>query len=192
MYSNGTVDIVCDEFGKRQFPSCVAFTDRTHLVGKNALRPNLVKSNVVYDTKRLIGRKYSDPSVEKDQKVLPFKIIKHKKNWVQLEVAYKNVSMYLFPEQVSALILSKAKEMVDKKYNTNVTEAVITVPACFDNSQRETTKFAAHLAGFKTAVHILNEPTAAAIGYIRKAQLPENVREQYMVFDLGEYICENI
>lgn len=187
VYFKGKIDIVCDEFGARQFPSRVAFTENTHLVGRNVLnQPNLDKTNVVYDTKRLIGRKSSDPSVEKDRKYLPFKIIKHARNdWIKIDVTYKNESIVLFPESVSSLILRNAKQMIDKAYNTNVTEAVITVPAYFDNSQRGTTKFAANIAGFKI-VHILNEPTAAALAYITKNPIQKTTGEYCLAFDLGE------
>lgn len=190
VYFDGKIEIVSDELGRKQFPSRVEFNTHTHIVGKD-FDGNVDKTNVVFDAKRLIGCRIDDPFVRKDMKNLPFKIIRHSRgDWLKIEVTYRNEPIQLFPESVSALVLSNVKQIVDKKYGTDVTEAVVTVPAYFNNSQRETTKFAAHIAGFKT-VHIINEPTAAAIGYITKNNIQTEERQKRLIFDLGESdICE--
>ncbi|CAI5045844.1 AVN_HP_G0078560.mRNA.1.CDS.1 [Saccharomyces cerevisiae] len=181
-FANDRVEIIANDQGNRTTPSYVAFTDTERLIGdaaKNqaAMNPH----NTVFDAKRLIGRKFDDPEVTNDAKHYPFKVIdKGGKPVVQVE--YKGEIKTFTPEEISSMILTKMKETAENFLGTEVKDAVVTVPAYFNDSQRQATKDAGTIAGLNV-LRIINEPTAAAIAYglDKKSQKEHNV----LIFDLG-------
>ena len=148
--------------GARTTPSVIAFTkDGERLVGVAARRQAATNSeNTVLATKRLIGRRYDDPSVQHDAKQLPYKIVKHSSGDAWVQVMGKQYS----PSQMGAFVLTKMKETADSYLGKNVERAVITVPAYFNDSQRQATKDAGKISGLEVE-RIINEPTAAALAY---------------------------
>lgn len=186
VWKNGRVEICPNEQGNRITPSFVAWTsDGTRLVGdaaKNQAASN--PPNTVFDVKRLIGRKFSDPSVQKDAKLLPYKLVMASgdKPVVDVDVGggdRKNFS----PEEISATILRKMKETAEMFLGETVKSAVVTVPAYFNDAQRQATKDAGTIAGLNVE-RVLNEPTAAAIAYGLDRGSTES-EENILVFDLG-------
>jgi len=184
VWRNNRVEICPNEQGNRITPSYVAFLpDGTRLVGdaaKNQASSN--PSNTVYDVKRLIGRKFSDTSVQSDKNLLPFKIVSstHNKPATQVDVG-NSKSKTFTAEEISAMILRKMKETAESFLGKEVNHAVVTVPAYFNDAQRQATKDAGTIAGLKIE-RVINEPTAAAIAYgLDKLDKEENV----LVFDLG-------
>jgi len=181
VFQNGKVEIIANEQGNRITPSYVAFTTNERLIGdaaKNQVASN--PANTVYDAKRLIGRKYSDRTVKADMKLWPFEVIdKDTKPYVRIE--YKGKKQTFAAEEISAMVLTKMKNIAEDFLGKTVTHAVVTVPAYFDDSQRQSTKDAGTIAGL-TVMRIINEPTAAAIAY----GLDKNNKEtNIMVYDLG-------
>lgn len=173
----GKPEIITNKEGDRTTPSVVAIDKKgERLVGKVAQRQRVVNAeNTIYAVKRLMGRRYNDPEVQKDKELVPFKIVNNKGN-AAVELNGKIYS----PEEISAMILSKIKADAEKYLGQPVTEAVITVPAYFDDSQRQATKDAGKIAGLDVK-RIVNEPTAAALAY----GLDKNNDEKIVVFDLG-------
>jgi len=181
VFQNGKVEIIANEQGNRITPSYVAFTTNERLIGdaaKNQVASN--PANTVYDAKRLIGRKYTDRTVKADMKLWPFEVIdKDTKPYVRIE--YKGKKQTFAAEEISAMVLTKMKNIAEDFLGKTVTHAVVTVPAYFDDSQRQSTKDAGTIAGL-TVLRIINEPTAAAIAY----GLDKNNKEtNIMVYDLG-------
>lgn len=181
IYKNGKVEIIANNLGNRITPSYVAFVDDERMVGeaaKNQATEN--PTQTLFDVKRLIGRTYSDPSVQHDKKLLPFTLIeKDKKPFIQVQV--KNAVKTLAPEEVSAMVLSKMKEVAESYLGQKVKNAVVTVPAYFNDAQRQATKDAGMIAGLNV-IRIINEPTAAAIAYgLDKKGIEKNI----LVYDLG-------
>ncbi|CAI5033721.1 ANM_HP_G0192120.mRNA.1.CDS.1 [Saccharomyces cerevisiae] len=178
-----SVEIIANEQGNRVTPSFVAFTPEERLIGdaaKNqaALNPR----NTVFDAKRLIGRRFDDESVQKDMKTWPFKVIDVDGNPV-IEVQYLEETKTFSPQEISAMVLSKMKEIAEAKIGKKVEKAVITVPAYFNDAQRQATKDAGAIAGLNV-LRIINEPTAAAIAYGLGAGKSEKERH-VLIFDLG-------
>ncbi len=173
----GKPEIITNKEGNRTTPSVVAINKKgERLVGQVAQRQRVVNaSNTVYAIKRLIGRRYSDKEVQDDKKLVPFKIVNNKGN-AAVELNGKTYS----PEEISAMVLGKIKADAEKYLGKPVTEAVITVPAYFDDSQRQATKDAGKIAGLEVK-RIVNEPTAAALAY----GLDKSSDEKIVVFDLG-------
>ena len=173
----GKPEVITNSEGDRTTPSVVAITKKgDRLVGKVAQRQRVTNpENTIYGIKRLIGRKYSDSEVENDKKNAPYKIVK-KGDGVAVEFGGKEYT----PEEVSAMILSKIKADAEAFLGEKVTEAIITVPAYFDDSQRQATKDAGKIAGLEVR-RIINEPTAAALAY----GLEKNEDQKIVVFDLG-------
>ena len=173
----GKPEVITNSEGDRTTPSVVAVTKKgDRLVGKVAQRQRVTNpENTIYGIKRLIGRKYSDKEVQRDKEVVPFKIVE-KGNGVAVELADKAQT----PEEVSAMILSKIKADAEAYLGEPVTEAIITVPAYFDDSQRQATKDAGKIAGLEVR-RIINEPTAAALAY----GLDKKEDQKIVVFDLG-------
>ena len=173
----GKPEVITNAEGDRTTPSVVAINKKgERLVGKIAQRQRVTNpKNTIYGVKRLIGRKFDDADVQKDIEISPYKIVK-KGNGVGVEMDGKVYS----PEEISAMILSKIKADAEKFLGEKVTEAVITVPAYFDDSQRQATKDAGKIAGLEVK-RIINEPTAAALAY----GLEGKKDEQIVVFDLG-------
>ncbi|XP_031434094.1 endoplasmic reticulum chaperone BiP-like [Clupea harengus] len=182
IFKNGRVEIIANDQGNRITPSYVAFTaDGQRLIGdaaKNQLTSN--PENTVFDAKRLIGRDWGDSAVQQDIKYLPFKVIEKKsKPHIQLNVSSQMKTFT--PEEISAMVLSKMKETAEAYLGKKVTHAVVTVPAYFNDAQRQATKDAGTIAGL-TVMRIMNEPTAAAIAYgLDKKGGEKNI----LVFDLG-------
>jgi heat shock protein 5 len=181
IFKNGRVEIIPNELGNRITPSIVAFTDEERLVGEAAKNQGALNpSRTVYSIKRLIGRKYNDKEVQHDKKLLPYDIVnKDGKPYVQVEI--KGVKKEFSPEEISAMILTKMKSIAENFLGQEVKHAVITVPAYFNDSQRQSTKDAGQISGLNV-LRIINEPTAAAIAYgLDKKDKERNI----LVFDLG-------
>lgn len=173
----GKPEVIANAEGNRTTPSVVAVNKSgERLVGQVAQRQRVTNAkNTIYGVKRLIGRKFTDKEVQKDLDIMPFEIVKHKTG-----VAVKMGDKEYTPEEVSAMILGKIKADAEAFLGEKVTEAVITVPAYFDDSQRQATKDAGKIAGLEVK-RILNEPTAAALAY----GLDNGKEEKIVVFDLG-------
>lgn len=178
---NGKVEILVNDQGHRITPSYVAFTDEERLVGdaaKNQAAAN--PKNTIFDIKRMIGRKYNDKDVQGDMKHFPFDIVE-KQGKPSVKVEFKGEAKTFTPEEVSAMILVKMKEVAEAYLGKKVTHAVVTVPAYFNDNQRQATKDAGAIAGLNI-LRIVNEPTAAAIAYGLDKTDGER---QIIVYDLG-------
>src|SRR6202035_5702867 len=164
--------------GARTTPSMVAFTDTGEvLVGQPAKRQSMVNpENTIFAIKRLIGRRYDDPMTQKDKGMVPYKIVPNKTGDAWVEVRGKQYS----PSQISAFILQKMKETAEAYLGSAVTQAIITVPAYFNDAQRQATKDAGRIAGLEV-LRIINEPTAAALAY----GLEKKGKGKIAVYDLG-------
>ena len=184
VYRNGRVEIIANDQGNRTTPSYVAFTGEERLIGdaaKNQATVNPV--NTVYDAKRMIGRKFDDPIVQNDIKLWPYKVVADKDNRPQIQVQYKGEDKQFYPEEISAMVLTKMKNIAEEYLGETVTDMVITVPAYFGDSQRQATKDAGAIAGVNV-LRIINEPTAAAIAYgIDTAS--EKGEKNILIFDAG-------
>ncbi|TDL27150.1 heat shock protein 70 [Rickenella mellea] len=177
----GRVEIIANDQGHRITPSWVSFTEDERLVGdsaKNAFHTN--PENTVFDAKRLIGRKVDDPEVKRDQKHWPFKV-KAKGGKPVIAVKHRGEIRDFTPEEISAMVLAKMKETAEAFLNQKVTHAVVTVPAYFNDAQRQATKDAGTIAGLEV-LRIVNEPTAAAIAYGLDKKGGE---ARIIVYDLG-------
>ncbi|HET8948613.1 MAG TPA: molecular chaperone DnaK, partial [Candidatus Polarisedimenticolia bacterium] len=174
----GVPKVIPNKEGARTTPSVVAFTERGEkLVGQIARRQAVTNpKNTVYAVKRLIGRKYSSPEVQHARQFVPYQISEAANGDVRVRVRDKDYS----PQEISAMILGRLKEMSEEFLQTDVAEAIITVPAYFDDSQRQATKDAGRIAGLKV-LRILNEPTAASLAY----RLNETSEKKIAVYDLG-------
>jgi len=182
VFKNGRVEIIPNDQGNRITPSYVAFTaEGERLIGdaaKNQITGN--PENTIYDAKRMIGRDFNDKNVQKDMKTFPFTVIdQNKKPHVQVQV--KDEKKIFAAEEISAMVLVKMKEVAEAYLGKKVTHAVVTVPAYFNDAQRQATKDAGRIAGL-IVMRIINEPTAAAIAYgLDKKEGEKNI----LVFDLG-------
>ncbi|CAM6046059.1 unnamed protein product [Sphagnum compactum] len=182
VYKNGHVEIIANDQGNRITPSWVAFTDSERLIGEAAKNQAAVNpERTVFDVKRLIGRKYDDKEVQRDIKLFPYKII-NKDGKPNIQVKVKDGEVKVFsPEEISAMVLMKMKETAEAFLGKKIKDAVVTVPAYFNDAQRQATKDAGVIAGLNVA-RIINEPTAAAIAYgLDKKGGEKNI----LVFDLG-------
>jgi len=182
VFQHGKVEIIANDQGNRTTPSYVAFTDSERLIGdaaKNQVAMNPI--NTVFDAKRLIGRRYDDATVHSDMKHWPFKVVSTSGK-PNIQVEYKGETKVFSPEEISSMILVKMKETAEAFLGVKVTDAVITVPAYFNDSQRQATKDAGIISGLNV-LRIINEPTAAAIAYglDKKVDGEKNV----LIFDLG-------
>ena len=182
VFQNGKVEIIANDMGHRTTPSYVAFSDSERLIGDSAknqaaMNPN----NTVFDAKRLIGRKFSEDTVKKDIKLWPFKVVDNNEK-PQIEVEYKSEKKRFHAEEISSMVLTKMKETAEAYLGSKVKDAVITVPAYFNDAQRSATKDAGTIAGLNV-LRIINEPTAAALAYglDKKVSSERNV----LIFDLG-------
>ena len=165
VWQNERVEIIANDQGNRTTPSYVAFTDSERLIGdaaKNQTAKN--PSNTVFDAKRLIGRKFNDPIVQKDIKLWPFKVESGVNDKPMIAVKFKGETKKFQPEEISSMVLTKMKETAEAYLGETVKNAVVTVPAYFNDSQRQATKDAGSIAGINV-LRIINEPTAAAIAY---------------------------
>ncbi|GLT38259.1 hypothetical protein SLA2020_125190 [Shorea laevis] len=165
VWQNDRVEIIANDQGNRTTPSYVAFTDTERLIGdaaKNQVAMN--PQNTVFDAKHLIGRRFSDPTVQSDMKHWPFKVVAGAGDKPMIVVSYKGEEKMFAPEEISSMVLTKMKEVAETYLGHNVKNAVITVPAYFNDSQRQATKDAGAIAGLNV-LRMINEPTAAAIAY---------------------------
>jgi heat shock protein 1/8 len=182
VYRDDRIEIIANDQGNRTTPSFVAFTDTERLIGdaaKNQVAMN--PQNTVFDAKRLIGRKFSDAEVQADMKHFPFTVV-DKGGKPVIEVEFKGETKQFTPEEISSMVLTKMRETAESYLGGTVNNAVVTVPAYFNDSQRQATKDAGLIAGLNV-LRIINEPTAAAIAYglDKKAEGERNV----LIFDLG-------
>lgn len=182
VFQHGKVEIIANEQGNRTTPSYVAFTDSERLIGdaaKNQVALN--PKNTVFDAKRLIGRDFNDPTVQADKKHWPFSVVNHNGK-PRVQVEYKGEEKTFAPEEISSMVLTKMKETAEAYLGQKVKDAVITVPAYFNDSQRQATKDAGAIAGLNV-LRIINEPTAAALAY----GLDKNLKgeKNVLIFDLG-------
>ena len=182
IYENGKVEIIANEQGNRTTPSWVAFTDE-RLIGdaaKNASSQNI--TNTVYEIKRMMGREFNDPILQKDLKLLPYKVI-NVNGKPKVEVTYKDEVKQFSPEEISAMILTKMKNIAEAYAGCNITDAVITVPAYFNDAQRQATKDAGIISGLNV-LRVINEPTAAAMAYgLQKKN--DGKGRNVLIFDCG-------
>ncbi|XP_042027658.1 heat shock cognate 70 kDa protein-like [Salvia splendens] len=177
------IEIIPNDQGNRTTPSHVAFTAAERLIGdaaKNQVAENPI--NTVFDAKRLIGRKFSDSTVQKDMIFWPFKVIPGADGKPIIVVTYKGEEREFSAEEISSMVLTKMKDIAEAYLGSTVTDAVVTVPAYFNDSQRQATKDAGTIAGLKV-MRIINEPTAAAIAY--GLDKGGDVAKDVLIFDLG-------
>ncbi|KAM7474019.1 hypothetical protein LguiB_021262 [Lonicera macranthoides] len=182
VYRNDHVEIIANDQGNRITPSWVAFTDTERLIGEAAKNQAALNAErTIFDVKRLIGRRFDDPEVQRDMKMLPYNIV-NKNGKPYIEVKIKDGEVKIFsPEEISAMILGKMKETAESYLGKKIKDAVVTVPAYFNDAQRQATKDAGTIAGLNV-VRIINEPTAASISYgLDKKGEAKNI----LVFDLG-------
>ncbi|CAF2153775.1 unnamed protein product [Rotaria magnacalcarata] len=182
VFQHGKVEIIANDQGDRTTPSYVAFTDSERLIGgaaKNQVAMNPI--NTIFDAKRLIGHKFEDSTVQSDMKHWPFKVI-NDSGKPKIQVQYRNETKLFTPEEISSMVLTKMKETAETYLGQKVLDAVVTVPAYFNDAQRQATKDAGTIAGLNV-LRIINEPTAAAMAYglDKKASGEKNV----LIFDLG-------
>jgi L1 cell adhesion molecule like protein len=164
VFENGKVEIIANEQGNRTTPSWVSFTDEERLIGdaaKNASGQNFL--NTIYEAKRMMGRDWTDPILQNDLKLFPYKVV-NVNNKPKVEVTFKNETKQFTPEEISAMILTKMKNIAESYLGKSVKNAVVTVPAYFNDAQRQATKDAGAIAGLNV-LRVINEPTAAAIAY---------------------------
>jgi heat shock protein 1/8 len=184
-WRHGQVEIISNDQGNRTTPSYVAFTDTERLVGEPAkTQVSMNPSNTVFDAKRLMGRKFSDEAVQSDLRHLPFTVIQATGDKPMIEVTHKGETRLFSPEEISAMVLGRMKVTAEAFLGTPVTEAVITVPAYFNDAQRNSTKDAGAIAGL-SVLRIINEPTAAAIAYGLQQKNGSTGEQHVLIFDLG-------
>jgi len=182
VWQNDRVEIIANDQGNRTTPSYVAFTETERLIGDAAKSQAAMNANnTVFDAKRLIGRKFSDPGVQSDMKHWPFKVNSGTGGTPIIEVEYKGETKMFKAEEISSMVLSKMKEIAEAYLGKEVKNAVVTVPAYFNDSQRQATKDAGAIAGLNV-LRIINEPTAAAIAYGLDQKGDE---KNVLIFDLG-------
>jgi len=184
VFQHGKVEIIANDQGNRTTPSYVAFTDTERLIGdaaKNQVAMN--PQNTIFDAKRLIGRKFEDSAVQGDMKHWPFDVISDGGK-PKLQVEYKGEKKSFFPEEISSMVLTKMKETAEAYLGKTVTDAVVTVPAYFNDSQRQATKDSGTIAGLNV-LRIINEPTAAAIAYGLDKKAQGKGERNVLIFDLG-------
>jgi molecular chaperone DnaK (HSP70) len=178
---NGSVEIIANDQGNRTTPSIVAFTDTERMIGdgaKNQMSSN--PKNTLFEIKRLIGRCFDDPILTQGMKLFPFKVVEEDKKPV-VQVEYKGELKTYKPEEISAMVLGKMKKTAEDYLGEPVKQAVVTVPAYFNDSQRQSTKDACAIAGLE-CLRIINEPTAAAIAYGLTTETNET---KILIYDYG-------
>src|SRR5690348_14792422 len=182
VYQHGKVEIIANDQGNKTTPSYVAFTETERLIGDPALdQVARNPENTVFDAKRLIGRKFDDPSVQSDMRNWSFKVL-NDGNKPKIQVEFKGERKVFAPEEISSMVLIKMKQTAEAFLGGKVKDAVVTVPAYFNDSQRQATKDAGAIAGLNV-LRIINEPTAAALAY----GLDKNFSgdRNVLIFDLG-------
>ena len=185
VWQNDRVEIIASDTGNRTVPSWVSFTEEERLVGdaaKGVAAGNVL--NTVFDAKRLIGRSFDDPAVQKELKHYPFIVRDDGKNRPQIEVNFKGEKKQFYPEEISAMVLQKMKAIAENYLGATVKDAVVTVPAYFNDAQRQATKDAGRIAGLNIK-RIINEPTAAALAYGLDKKSSGKGEQKVLIFDLG-------
>merc|ERR1711939_977103 len=183
IWQNDRVEIIANDQGNRTTPSFVAFTETERMIGDAAKNQAAMNpKNTVFDAKRLIGRKFTDSSTQSDLKHFPFKVIAKEGDRPCIQVEYKGETKDFFPEEISSMVLIKMKETAEAYLGKDVPNAVVTVPAYINVSQRASTKDAGSIAGLNV-LRIINEPTAAAIAYGLDKQ--SSAERNVLIFDLG-------
>jgi len=182
VFQHGKVEIIANDQGNRTTPSHVAFTDTERLIGE-AAKQQVARNpqNSVFDAKRLIGRRFDDPVVQSDIKQWPFKVV-NAAGKPKIKVEFRNEEKLFTPEEVSSMVLTKMKETAEAYLGQSIRDAVVTVPAYFNDAQRQATKDAGHIAGLNV-MRIVNEPTAAALAYGLEKNLTGE--KNVLIFDLG-------
>lgn len=184
VFQHGKVEIIANDQGNRTTPSYVAFTDTERLIGDAAKSQVAMNpSNTIFDAKRLIGRKFDDQQIQTDIPHWPFKVTNNN-NKPKLNVEYKGEEKSFLPEEISSMVLTKMKETAESYLGEKVTDAVITVPAYFNDAQRNATKDAGLIAGLNV-LRIINEPTAAALSYGLEKSTSGAGEQNVLIFDLG-------
>ncbi|XP_043219640.1 heat shock protein 70 B2-like [Amphibalanus amphitrite] len=182
VFQHGKVEIIANDQGNRTTPSYVAFTDTERLIGDAAKgQVAMNPKNTVFDAKRLIGRRFDDPKIQQDLKHWPFTVA-NEAGKPRIEVEYKGERKRFTPEEISSMVLTKMKETAEAYLGSKISDAVITVPAYFNDSQRQATKDAGRIAGLNVK-RIINEPTAAALAYGLDKKL--GGEKNVLIFDLG-------
>ncbi|KAD3338081.1 hypothetical protein R6Q59_027206 [Mikania micrantha] len=184
-WQHGQVEIIPNDLGNRTTPSCVAFTEAERLIGEGA--KNQIAMNptcTIFDAKRLIGKRFSDVTVQNDMRLWPFKVINGTSDIPKIVVTYKGEEKQFTAEEISSMILAKMKDVAEAFLGKIVEDAVITVPAYFNDSQRQATKDAGYVAGLNV-LQIINEPTAAAIAYGLDMINDITCETNVLIFDLG-------
>jgi L1 cell adhesion molecule like protein len=186
IWQHDRVEIIANDQGNRTTPSYVAFTETERLIGDSAKNQVAMNPhNTVFDAKRLIGRRFQDATVQDDAKHFPFKVICRDGDKPVIEVKFKGETKVFSPEEISAMVLLKMKEIAESFLGKDVKNAVITVPAYFNDSQRQATKDAGAITGLNV-LRIINEPTAAAIAYgLDKKTAGSKSERNVLIFDLG-------
>ncbi|XP_027368059.1 heat shock cognate 70 kDa protein-like isoform X3 [Abrus precatorius] len=185
VWQHDRVEIIANDQGNRTTPSYVGFTDTERLIGdaaKNQVAMNPI--NTVFDAKRLIGRRFTDASVQSDIKLWPFKVIAGPGDKPMIQVSYKGEEKQFAAEEISSMVLMKMREIAEAYLGSTVKNAVVTVPAYFNDSQRQATKDAGVIAGLNV-MRIINEPTAAAIAYGLDKKATSVGEKNVLIFDLG-------
>ena len=184
VWQNGRVEIIANDQGNRTTPSYVAFTEEERLIGDSAKsQASSNPSNTVFDAKRLIGRKFDDQVVQTEKKLWPFKVVDIGGK-PKIEVSWKGATHHFLPEEISAAVLQKIKATAESYLGETVKDAVVTVPAYFNDSQRQATKDACAIAGLNV-LRIINEPTAAALAYGLDRIGKEAGEKNVLIFDFG-------
>jgi heat shock 70kDa protein 1/2/6/8 len=179
VWQNDRVEIIANDQGNRTTPSYVAFNEKERLIGDSAKNQvSINPTNTIFDAKRMIGRTMNE--LKQDMKHWPFKVVDGKSNQPNVQVTYKGEEKIFSPEEISSMVLIKMKEIAESYLGKEVKNAVITVPAYFNDSQRQSTKDAGAIAGLNI-LRIINEPTAAAIAY----GLDKKDEQNILIFDLG-------
>lgn len=189
VWQNDRVEIIASDSGARTVPSMVSFTDSERLIGdaaKSAAAAN--PRATVFDAKRMIGRAFSDPVLQSDLKHFPYDVVADDKGRPQIVVETKDGQKKFYPEEISAMVLQKMKSIAEAYLGKPVRDAVVTVPAYFNDAQRQATKDAGMIAGLNV-IRIINEPTAAAIAYGLDKKGTSAGEKNVLIFDSGGKIA---
>ncbi|KAK9913495.1 hypothetical protein M0R45_037309 [Rubus argutus] len=185
VWQHDHVEIIVNDQGNRMTPSYVAFTDIERLIGDGAYNQVIRNpANSIFDAKRLIGRRFSDPCIQSDVKLWPFKVIEGPADKPMIVVTHEDQEKQFAAEEISSMVLGKMREIAEAYLGSTVRNAVITVPAYFNDSQRQATKSAGVTAGLNV-MRIINEPTAAAIAYGLANKAGWYTKRNVLIFDLG-------
>merc|ERR1712227_368674 len=185
LWINSKVELFYNEAGNRTTPSVVAFNDKERLVGDSAKNQSIINpENTIYDSKRMIGRKFNDEIVQNDLKSWPFKVIRGKNDRILIKVTYKKEIKEYSPEEISSMVLLKMREIANTNLGYQLHKCCITVPAYFNDGQRLCTKDAGRIAELDV-IRIINEPTAACMAYGFHRKRGEWTERNILIFDLG-------